>query len=266
MTSCPIPTTTNHLTPFLPVLDGPEEVFATILPERYTPTIDGEKGRIIDLVRFCIDYGLPYPVETRPDYSKSWHALHEIGHFAVMPPWARKLGIHVMGIATTEYNVNLSGKIGVLSCYGAGNDVLPKTGFIYGDPLPYEMATRAWSIEMLDYLNWPHPKDFDPSFCKLMSFLVWDPNQPGLDTDRARMRYFGIDFPNSPVAIDDGFTPPHPKPTTVPEVIGNLRAISLEYSGNSDYPYVPFDFTEEPSSDDHKKYLESCMQFLPCVT
>jgi hypothetical protein len=240
------------------------ELLETMLPEGYYPSDEKEEDRLIDLARFCMDYKLPYPVETRSDYSKSWHALHEIGHFAIMPPWARRLGSHVMGIVTKKYKVEFSEMTGVLNCYMAGNDILPKTGFIYGDPLPYEMATRAWSIEMLNFMGWPHPKDYDPSFTKLMSFLVWDPNQPGLEEDKARMKYFGIDFPDRPVAIDDGFEPPYIEPTSVQEIISNLEAIRRRYIEEESYPYVPFNFPDDDSSC-QQEYLRSCMEFLPCV-
>lgn len=146
-----------------------------LVPNIDTEHVAAGTDHLSIVVELCQETGLPYPIENNPKYSSWWHALHEVGHFAVLTPGYRRIGSMLMGITTKTVLLKGGSEFpsGPLNVYLAGNDVLPSL-FEPNIVLPYELETRTWCLEVLKKLDLPHPMN-SPDFRSKQSASVWHP-------------------------------------------------------------------------------------------
>ncbi|HEY6736611.1 MAG TPA: hypothetical protein VI322_02735, partial [Candidatus Saccharimonadia bacterium] len=204
--------------------------------------------RLIQLLNFCHKQQLPYPVESKGAYAVWWHALHEVGHWAVKPRWYIDLAVSLfpsLTIYTDNVFIPAGSAPGVVhdlhlpafQWYQAGNDVIPDLG-MWEDPTPGEPETRLWCLLMLRKFCWPHPFDDntglvdvgDYLFHKPSSARVWAPFILEDETLWASFRRWGIDpasgrFRSLEAPNAGSFTLPYPRPHTHDELWSNYRAV-----------------------------------------
>jgi hypothetical protein len=214
--------------------------------------------KLLTLVQLCGDIELPFPAEPKRPYSTWWHSLHEIGHWAVKPPWylaysnwmrgdivIRRGHLHIP--AHTIPGVGEIDRPGYL-VYGAGNDLIPDISLLR-DPTPGEFETRVWSLLMIRRFGWPHPLDEnktdgmvavtsgDQAFHKAASARVWFREQINDPTIACSLQQWGIDPASGHYrAKGHGFLLPYPRPRGVSEIVTNMDAIYRRYNPDAITP------------------------------
>jgi len=208
--------------------------------------------KLMALVRLCGNVELPFPAEPKRPYSTWWHSLHEIGHWAVKPPWYLAYSNwmredivitrgHLHIPANTIPGVDTIDVAGFLA-YGAGNDLIPDIALLR-DPTPGEHETRVWALQVIQKFGWPHPFDEnkiggavattagDTAFHKASSARVWFRGHLSNPDIARSMLQWGINpLSGSVRAKNDGFLLPHPMPRSVHEMVVNMQAIYPRYS------------------------------------
>ncbi len=209
------------------------------------------KPEHITMLKLSYDIGAPYPAEvTHKSYAGWWHALHEIGHFAVKPEW-------YLDLAEATYPEELTRRIGsiavpkiehvtegvtieALQIYTAGNDVIPRIGMLR-DPTLSEEAVRIWSLQVIEALDLTHPSDEldsmgartgNTSYHQESSARVWLRYQAKDPARLEQMEFWGINPLEGkfrPTRNTD-FEPPHPKPEYFEDIIENIEAVHDTFS------------------------------------
>lgn len=207
--------------------------------------------KLFQLVGLCGEIGLPFPAERNHAYSVWWHSLHEIGHWAVKPPWYVAYSNWMrddITIRTGTLDIpegTIPGTPGVrienYQVYNAGNDLIPDISLLY-DATPGEDETRVWSLQVIQRYGWPHPFDEnqiggvagvtsgDEQFHKAASARVWFKGHlHNPDIARSMLRA-GIDPPSGMFrAADYGFRLPHPEPENLEQMLANMDAVYARY-------------------------------------
>lgn len=203
-------------------------------------------NRLLEVVRFCADAGLPFPAEPNDKYSVWWRSLHEIGHWAIKPEfyYTGELGGRVIPILGAE--VTLNGIKRAVTYYEAGNDVIPDAELPEGrDPTPNELEVRPWAIRTMQALGYEHPfreilqegrpvtevkKLGDAGWHKPASMRVWAPTSQLRPLSIRSMTYFGIDPLEGNYRADGkGFIAPYPYPKDLDEKRANMVAMRAAY-------------------------------------
>jgi hypothetical protein len=208
-------------------------------------------------VEFCARLGLPFPAEPKRPYSSWWHALHEVGHWAVKPRWYIDYALILrddIRVTTGELLIpeGIIPGVGAIhierfSTYRAGNDLIPDIA-LYRDPTLGESEVRTWSLLMLMYFGWQHPfkensgpagvdiRSGDSKFFQPGSARVWFPGQIHNPAIRAALSGWGIDPPTGRFrARNDGFELPHPAPRRFGDLVANLVAIYQRYGTSGEW-------------------------------
>ena len=200
----------------------------------------------VTLLELAAEIGAPYPSEiTHKSYATWWHALHEIGHFAVKPDW-------YLDLAEATYPEELTRRMGALvvpkiehvtdgttieglTIYRAGNDVIPRIGMLK-DPTLSEDAVRIWSLQVIDALGLTHPSEElenvgartgNTFYHQESSARVWLKAQAKDPARLEQMQEWGINplEGNFRPSKHIDFMPPHPRPVYFEDVIENIEAV-----------------------------------------
>jgi hypothetical protein len=153
---------------------------------------------------------LPHPEIWEPKYASEATLLHELGHWAVMPPWAIDWW---EAMAKVHHRKSIAPPIPYL--------------FHPGQVLPNDLAVVAWTSEVCEAMGW--------EFEDVPTILLGDRGssifpESDLSAATADLRRFGIDpLKGQFTPIDDGFSLPHPRGTTKAQVVENWQAIAAFY-------------------------------------
>ena len=189
----------------------------------YEPSID-------ELKSFCLEIGVPFPVEKNPEYNCWWRLLHEIGHWAVEPEWYTKWGGQIAGI---KY---LNSK---QTEYQAGNDMVPNINLYHiVDPTCSEFQVREWCLQVLEVMGWTHPMDLG-EVKKSATANLWSPSSGKFEFNVSlinSLAHWGI---NPSIGNfrpkEDGFELPFPNTMERLETMLNYTRIAEYYYGSDWY-------------------------------
>jgi hypothetical protein len=210
------PTEPGYWPTFLNSITSSSAHSPPVAPYHYTPTVT-----LKDLKEFAKLINVPFPVESKDEYNILWRILHEMGHWAVKPPWYNDWAAQLLKLKVDYKN----------NTYPAGNDKIPDI-FMLNDPTPDEWSVQWWCRLVCEYFRWEIPIEeaVRPWNAKILHPITSEPHGAhGLEL----LDFWGID-PLKGIfrPREDGFTLPFPYTEIPEEILQNHQAILKRYGSN----------------------------------